>query len=290
MRKIKLTITLAMILGAIGLLSGGAHSARADGGQRYLFKENLHVGQAIPGIVVNTVTITYADSNEVAELKNFCKLVFTVTEVKNGQARAGTVFVDPQSYVQQKMPGDVVTAKTPSAYAGVTVKLRFSGNDTVISDFKGNADATDTEMVNSSLYPDGDYFPDEPVAVGSTWDATAKVRRHAELLPGDQFTAQVRLDSVKTIDGKLYASMTCALAAIRHNADKSEYDQTMTSTFLVDMTAQQIVRGTTNGKETFYAAGASSNVIARDVFQWNSWIPGLAPSTQPSGKTSENSQ
>ena len=219
---------------------------------------------------------------------NFCKLVFTITQVKDGQARAGTVFVDPQSYVQQKMPGDAVTAKTPSAYAGVTVKLRFADDETVISDFHGNADATDTEMVNSSLYPDGDYFPDEPVAVGSTWDATAKVRRHAELLPGDQFTAQVRLDAVKKIDGKLYASMTCALAAIRHNADKSDCDQTMTTIFLVDMAAQQIVRGTTNGKETFYTAGPDSKVIARDIFQWDAWIPGLAPSTQPDGNAREN--
>ena len=282
MRLKKSILAAGVLVSAVGLLSVGVRPARADTSQTYTFKENLHVGQVIPCTVVNTATYTYPDSNTTSESKNYCKLTITTTEVKDGSTTACKVLVDPDSYVLTKNTGDLMTTKTPSAYCGKTISVRRRSDETVIDDFKGNPDAQDKEIVDSCVDPDEDYFPDEPVSVGDTWDATAKARKHAELLPGDQFTAQVRLDWVKKIDGKMYASMTCASAVIRHNEDKSEDDQVFTSTFIVDVAAGQIVKGTQDGKQTSFTTGPGAAVTSRGVFHYDMSITGAAPSTEPS--------
>jgi hypothetical protein len=233
-------------------------------GEKYLFHENVHVGQRVAGDLVceghvkRTTTSNGESSTDDYEYKQMIKTAFTVLAVNDGSATEIKVYVDPTSYDTTKNAGEA-EQRTPCSYAGKTLMLRRKADDSVASDFTDHADATDEDNVESLLNPDEDFYPDQPVAVGDTWDASAKLTRHADLGPQDQLTAICRLDWVKQIDGKKMAQISCSEGTILVEEGNVEEDVQCNTTLLVDMAANQILNCVQKGTGKWISPGGDSD-------------------------------
>jgi hypothetical protein len=218
----------------------------ALGAEKYSFHENVHVGQQVAGDLIceghvkRTTTSNGESSTDNYEYKQMIKTAFTVLAINDGSATEIKVYVDPTSYDTTKNAGEA-EQRTPCSFAGKTVTLRRKADDTVASDFTDQADATDEDNVESLLNPDEDFYPDQPVAVGDTWDVSAKLTKHADLGPKDQLAAICRLDWVKEIGGKKMAQISCSEGTILVEEGNIEEDVQCNTTLLVDMSADQIV-------------------------------------------------
>jgi hypothetical protein len=234
----------------------------------------------------NKITTTENNQPKASETeeKQVLKTTETVLAVKNGSATEIRVTVDPDSYDTHKEAGEA-EQKTANSFAGQTVVLRRRADETVANDFHGEPDSTDLDNLNSLIDPDQDLFPEDAVAVGDSWDVSAKVSKHAELQATDQLLAQCKLDWVKEIKGKKMAQITCSCGIIRHQPGNVEAAIESTSVMQVDMAASQIVKSEQKGTIK-YATPKDEAVQVNGTtdFSFTGEIkstPATVPSTKP---------
>jgi len=279
--RLKILATGAMVLAL-------SANARADGPEQYSIHESLHVGDKIPGSMTvdqtfdNTEKDNGATVHKITHYKQFLKTIETVVAEKDGSATEAKIDVLSESYDTTK-EGDSPETKTPCSLSGQSLNLRRRADETVINDFKGQADETDLDNVNGSITPDEDYFPDKSVAVGDSWDASDKVSKHADLKTGDKLLAQCKLDWVKETDGKKMGQITCVCATVRHGAGDIEQDMLSTTTCLVDMTAGQIVKADQTGtSHDFSPKDSTDPVEVKGEFRFHGEANGIQrATTQP---------
>jgi hypothetical protein len=240
----------------LGLL---ASLARAE--TKYSFKENVRVGQKLAGMmdyqeheVITDTTGSDSSTSDVQTHENM-KVLIDVTQVKDGSATQMQIDVDPASFEAEKKAGEA-EVKTPLPFIGRPVTLTRMDDGSVSNDFKTadadkNAISLANDTLNGWLGPDEDFFPAQPVAVGDSWDVSAKYAKHAELGPGDQALTKCHLDWVKDVNGKQMAQITASCGIIRVGDANVEADDASSCTLLVDMAASQIVKSDVKGTVTY---------------------------------------
>jgi hypothetical protein len=185
----------------------------------------------------------------------------TVLDEKDGSAIRAQADVDPGSFDTDR-EGNGPEKRTPPAFAGKSVVLARHPDESITNDFSGNAGDDDLDMLNNLITPDEDFYPDNPVAVGDTWDNTAKAARHAELGPNDRMASVCRLDWVKTIGGKQMAQISNSVAIIYHEDGNVEEDTGYTATVLVDVAAGMIVKGDEKGSSKYATPATEATQVS----------------------------
>ena len=132
----------------------------------------------------------------------------------------------------------------------------------VANDFQGNSGGEDQALLNVLLSPDEVNYPDQPVAVGDTWDNSAKLRKAFTVDPKDQFSAAFKLDSVTTVGGKQMGQISFKIVHSYHDDSGSgglptDTVDEQTGTMQVDIAAGMIV--TADMKELSTATSVSKN-------------------------------
>ncbi|MGD0140605.1 MAG: hypothetical protein ABSD28_17190 [Tepidisphaeraceae bacterium] len=240
-------------------------SAAAD--EKYTLHENLHVGQKVSNSIhyeckVNSTATTNGKqtaTNTTTALS--WKVTLTILDEKDGSAIRAQADVDPDSFDTAR-EGNGPEKRTPPAFAGKTVVLARHPDESISNDFPGNAGDDDVDMLNNFITPDEDFYPDNPVAVGDTWDNTAKAARHAELGPNDRMASVCRLDWVKTIGGKQMAQISNSVAIIYHEDNNVEEDTSYTTTVLVDVAAGMIVKGDEKGSSKYTTPATEATQVS----------------------------
>jgi hypothetical protein len=265
--------------------------APARGDEKYLIHEKVREGQKISVEMANDAhfkTTTTADGQTTVSdqhQKQLLKANMTILTVRDGSATAARVEVDPSSYDSSKENGQA-EEKSSCWFAGKTVVLRRAADESVTNDAKGHppdSKQIDLENLNDLLSPDQDMFPDQPVAVGDSWEVSEKLSKHSDLSTGDKLLAHCRLDWVKNINGKQMAQLTCACGIIRYpDQDQGvEEDDEYTSVMLVDVAAGQILKADNKGTVKYStAAGESSQVSGGGEFSGHCEVL-PAPSQNP---------
>jgi hypothetical protein len=268
--------------------------ARARADEKYVIHEKVSEGQKISVEMTNDAhfkTTTTADGLQTVSeqhQKQFLKASMTILSVRDGSATAARVEVDPGSYDTSKETGQA-EEKTNCWFAGKTVVLRRAADESVTNDAKGHppdSKQIDLENLNDLLSPDQDMFPDQPVAVGDSWEVSDKLSKHSDLSSGDKLLAHCRLDWVKNINGKKMAQLTCVCGIIRYEEQGVEEDDEYTSEMLVDIAAGQILKADNNGTVKYStAAGESSQISGGGEFTGHCEVlppaPENAPTTTP---------
>ena len=238
------------------LFSTAAICGLAAANEKCTLHENLHVGQKVP------ISIHYEckiNSTATAEGKQTAtntttglswKVTLTILDEKDGSAIRAQADVDPDSFNTVR-EGNGPERKIPCAFAGKTVVLARHPDESITNDFSGDAGDDDLDMLNNLIAPDEDFYPDNPVAVGDTWDNSAKAGRHAGLGPNDRMASVCRLDWVKTVGGKQMAQISNSVAIIYHEDGNVEEDTSYTATVLVDVAAGMIVKGDEKGSSKY---------------------------------------
>jgi len=259
------------VLKIISLMLGLAMSiyGSALAGEKYSFHENLHVGQKVPFTLVydadtkTTTTINGISSVTDSETKYQWKVTLTIEAVKDGSAIRAQADIDPTNTDTITTSGS--TSTIPCSYAGKSVVISENPDNSFSNNFTGSARDDDTDLLNNFITPDEDYYPDQPVAIGDSWDNSAKLSKHSSLGPNDQMLSQCRLDWVKTIDGKPMAQFSNSYAAVYHEAGHLEEDYEATCTFLVDMNRQMIVKADQTATSTYKTPADSTAQITGGV-------------------------
>jgi len=268
--------------------------ARASADEKYVFHEKVHEGQKMSVEMTNDAhfkTTASADGQETASeqhQKQFLKATMTILTVRDGSATAARVQVDPSSYDSNKEDGQP-EEKASCWFAGKTVVLRRAADESVTNDAQGHppdSKQIDLENLNDLLSPDQDMFPDQPVAVGDSWEVSDKLSKHSDLSAGDKLLAHCRLDWVKDINGKQMAQLTCVCGIIRYEEQGVEEDDEYTSVMLVDMAAGQILKADNKGTVKYStAAGESTQTSGGGEFSGHCEVlppaPPNAPATRP---------
>lgn len=229
-------------------------SAAAD--DKYTLRENLHVNQKVPYTMtydckIKSTSTTNGNQTVLdSETGQIWKVTLTILAEENGSATRANADIGPESVDTSKIVGQA-EERTTCPFAGQTIILTRHPDESITNDFQGKAGSDDLDMLNNFLVPDDDFYPDKPVAVGDTWDNSAKVARHAELGPKDQLLSECRLDWVKMIDGKQMARISNSVAAIYHEDGNVEEDTGYTTTILVDVAAGVIVKGDEKGSSKY---------------------------------------
>ena len=224
--------------------------------QSYLFHEKVHVGEKTPLIVTyDCKTKSTATTNGIALVtdKQFdqnWKLTLAVMAEKDGSATQLQAQVDPASFDSTKLAG-ADAKKTPCPYAGKRITLTRLADESFVNDYPGKDDSDDASLINGFLFPDEDMFPDQPIAVGQTWDVSDKCSKHMSLGPTDLFASKCKLDWVKTIDGKQMAQISSSVGIIYREEGNVEEDVQYSATFLVDVAAGMIVQCDQKGSSTY---------------------------------------
>ncbi len=168
----------------------------------------------------------------------------------DGSSTRAEAVVDPDSVDTTKENG-LEEKKTPCPFAGKKIILKRLPDETLSNDFQGNASSDDVSVLNSFITPDAIFYPDKPVAVGDVWDNSAKMAKDAMLGPKDQIKSVCRLDWVKVIDGKKMAQISNSQAIIYYEDGNVEEDVESSTTSLVDLAAQMIVRCDQKGSSKY---------------------------------------
>jgi hypothetical protein len=222
----------------------------------FTIHENLHPGQKLVYLWTDRSTLkTHATVNDPlvpkdSDTAHSWKLTLTIRDVKDGSAIRSVADVDPQST-------DTITddqgnqIKTPTAYAGKSIVLTRHPDDSCTNDFSGNASDDDVQLINNFVTPDAEWYPDKPVAVGDTWDDSAKVGKYASLGPKDTVISKGRLDWVKPINGKQIAQISHSIAFVYHEQGGAEQDYTFTGVQLVDLATGVTIQTDQKGSSRF---------------------------------------
>jgi hypothetical protein len=136
--------------------------------------------------------------------------------------------------------------------------LKSKPDGSVDNDFAGNASTLDLTLLGGMMSADEDNYPDHPVAVGDTWDNSARQAKKMSLGPNGRFSVNYKLESVQTAGGKPMAQITFK-SVFTYHADAgpngllaSDTDDEQTGTMLVDIAAGTIVK--CDSKETIKVA------------------------------------
>jgi hypothetical protein len=219
----------------IATLSGSAGAAGT-----YTIHENLHVGQKARYAVTfddkakSTATTNGSPAVTDTDSGSSWIVTLTVQDAKEGSSVQSLVEFDPASIDTAKEAGGP-EAKTPCPFVGKSIVLKRLADDSVTNDFQGKASDSDVNSLNGLMSPDEEWYPDNPVSVGDTWDDSAKAGKFASLGPKDQLLSKGRLDWVKTIAGKQVAHLTHSVAIVYHEDANVEEDMEFTMTQLVDI-------------------------------------------------------
>jgi hypothetical protein len=270
---------IAALLGVAALLIAG--TAMADLGssngtsvpaELITIRENLHPGQKVQYVWTDHYTLkSTATANDPlmpkdSDTGHSWKVTLTIQEVKDGSAIRSVADVDPQSFDTSKDDAANET-KTPTAYAGKSIGLMRHPDDSLTNDFQGNASSDDVDLINNFVTPDAEWYPDNSVAVGDTWDDSTKVGKYASLGPNDTITSKGRLDWVKWVDGKQIAQISHSVAIIYHEDNNVEEDYTFTGTQLVDLASGVTIRVDQKGSSKFIMPGTVPlRVLGRSEF------------------------
>lgn len=263
-----LRMRLFAILGAGALL--GATATLGDSGNTnatgvpadlITIRENLHPGQKIVYVWTDHCAVkSHATASDPLMPKDSYtghswKLNLTIQKVKDGSAIQSTADVDPQSVdISRDDQGNEI--RTSTAYAGKAITLTRRPDDSCTNDFTGNASDDDVEVINNFVTPDAEWYPDKPVAVGDTWDDSAKVGKFASLGPTDTITSKGRLDWVKSIDGRQIAQISHSIAITYHEANNVDEDYTFTGVQLVDLASGVTIKTDQKGTSKFIVPGS----------------------------------
>jgi hypothetical protein len=140
---------------------------------------------------------------------------------------------------------------TPSPFIGKQIIVERKDDGTAVNDFGGKADPDALDLISSLLTPDQDFYPDHPVAVGDTWEASDKYKQHMGMGKDDTFKCVCKLESVRSIDGKQLAGIAYSMAIVRHDEEHVESDVEEGGTFTVDIAAGQIIKSEQGGKTKY---------------------------------------
>jgi hypothetical protein len=189
----------------LAILSMICANAMAD--DQYTLREDLHVGQRISYSIVQDTTDkadqTLSGNRTVSDTHTVqsWKFTETVLAVADGSATRARVEFSADSTDTITEAGQAKKV-TPCPYAGKTIVLSTAPDGSVSSNFKGDAGDDDTTLLEGILTPDELNYSDQPVAVGDSWDDSAKVRKFMGLAPRDRLSISCKLDWVKEIGGK----------------------------------------------------------------------------------------
>jgi hypothetical protein len=235
MRTMKVSAYAFVALVAIAALCGPARAA-----DTYTIHENLHVGQKARYAVtydykVKSTATTNGNSTVTDTDSGLSwKVTLTVQDAREGSSIQSLAEFDPASFDTASEAGGP-QAKTPCPFAGKSIVLKRLADDSVTNDFQLKALDSDVSLLDGLMSPDEEWYPDNPVSVGDTWDDSAKAGKFASLGPKDQMLSKGRLDWVKTIDGKQVAHLTHSVAIVYHEDANVEEDVEFTMTQLVDI-------------------------------------------------------
>ena len=231
-----------------------SHSAYAD--DKYTLHENLHLGQKTPISTIyeckikSTSTTNGVPTDTDTTTRLDWKVTLTVLAVKDGSSIRTLAEFDPASSDTTSIAGDP-SENTACHFAGKSITLTRNSDESFSNDYSGNASDDDVNLLNNLLSPDEDYYPDQPVAVGDTWDISDKLAKHSQLGPRDRMLAQCRLDWVKTINGKPMAQISNSMAVVYHEPGHVEEDLEATGIVIVDLTTQMIVKADQTGQSKY---------------------------------------
>jgi len=219
--------------------------ARAD--DAYTLHENLHADQKVSyAVTFDHKTKSTSTTNGVATPTDTdtgisWKVTMTTQEARDGSAVRSQAAFDATSVDTSKsLLGHEV--KTTCPYAGKTIGLTRHPDDSITDDFQGNASDDDSGMLDNFITPDQIWYPDQPVAVGDTWDNSAELAKYSSLGPKDQLISKCKLDWVKTIDGKQIAQISNSIATIYHEDGNVEEDMEGTAIQWVDIATGIIIK------------------------------------------------
>jgi len=235
----------------IGVMSA-VSSALADEAEKYTFKENVKVGQVVEMESTGTGKLVNADNTQVRD-HQYVKAKLTVTQVKDGSATQIKVETSPDSYNTRKL-AYIKEEKFANALAGKTVVVTRADDGTATIDQKVEETETsemDINYAEGMLAPDADLFPDHPVAVGDAWDAGPDFAVHSELDTKAKGAAKLKLDWVKTINGRQVAQISESAAIVTENEDGDETDSEISGVLRVDVAQSQIVGADVKIKQHF---------------------------------------
>lgn len=248
--------------------------------QKYTIHENLHVGE------VATFHVTSDDKSKTVSTTNGISsptdtdtaedwtVTLTVLEQKNGSSLRSKADVSADSFDTESDNG-AAPKKTACPYAGKSITLSRHPDETFSDDFTGTAPDDDSNLLDNFMTPDEDYYPDEPVAVGDTFDCSSKISRHSGLGPNDKLMAVGRLDWVKTIRGKQMAQISMSIASVYHEGGHVEEDVSASLTLLVDVGAGMIVKSDETGSSKYITAPAEATQLTGGTeFTFHADAPG----------------
>jgi hypothetical protein len=196
-----------------------ARSAAAAG--TYTIHEQVKPGQKITYVITQMATDhSHGTNNGVPSVSDsttdqYWKVTETVLAAADGSATQARMEVDPDSFDVRRQDSQP-QKKTPSPYIGWPVVVTLHADGSVTDDFPGNPDGDDLELLHSIISPDAINYPDQPAAVGDTWDNTAKAFKGGGFGPNDHISSQCKLDGVKTSGGKQMARISFTTSAQYH--------------------------------------------------------------------------
>lgn len=245
------------LLAVIAVALGVCQSARAD--EKYSFHENLHPGMKEPFVMtcdfkVKSATVIGGSSTSDDTSTHFdWSGTLDVLEVKDGSGTREHIKIDASSTDTTTKAGEA-PQKSTCPFAGHTITLLKNPDETFTDDYSGKASDLELNVLNDFIGPDEDFYPDGPVAVGDSWDNTAKLSRHSQLEPGDHLLSECRLDWVKTINNRRIAQISNSQAIVYHEPGDLEEDYECTTTAIVDLATQMIVTVDQTASSTYKSA------------------------------------
>jgi len=254
MRRVSLAGRAAHGLLALVVTSALCGSARAA--DTYTIHENLHVGQKALYVVnydykvKSTATTNGVSTATDTESGSSWKVTLTIQDAKEGSSVRSLAEFDPASFDSARNAGGPET-KTPCPFAGKSIVLTRHPDDSVNNDFPAKAGDDDISLLNNFITPDEQYYPDNPVAVGDTWDDSVKCAKYTPMGPKDRLISKGQLDWVKIIDGKPMAHTTHSVAVVYHEDGNVEEDVEFTVTQLIDVAAGVIVKCDEKGSSKY---------------------------------------
>jgi hypothetical protein len=254
--------------------------------QKFTIHENLHVGETATFHIYsddksNTVSTTSGNSTSAkTDTAEDWTVTLTVLDQKNGSSLRSKAQIDPSSFDTETDNG-ASPKKSPSPYAGKTITLSRHPDESFSDDFSGNATDDDSNMLDNFMTPDEDFYPDQPIAVGQTFDCSDKVSKHSGLGADDKLMAIGRLDWVKEINGKQMAQISVSVATVYHETGHIEEDVVSSLTLLVDVAAGMIVKSDQTGSSKYTTApGEATQLTGGTEFTFHADMPD-GPATMP---------
>jgi hypothetical protein len=234
------------------LLIAAAICRSATAGDTYTLHEQIKVGQSTTYVIAQT---SHDNKNQTTNgvptitdtvTGQYWKVAMTARALSNGSPTQADLAFDPASFDSSRDAGQPADKKTDCPFAGKTILLARLSDGTAINNFQGKASDDDVEFLNDLINPDGNFFPDKPVAVGDTWDNSAKFAKGQGLGPKDHLSGQCKLDWVKIIGDKQMAQISYTVDVKVHNdaangSPETDVAASSTGTVLVDIAAGQIV-------------------------------------------------